>query len=276
MNRRLALVIALGTAALGAFRFAHAAHLGRPITGTLGSGTTILAALLTALVPAWLATRSRWRGTRLAAGLFALAFGVGSFNNVIEAVLFGVLPRGMIVTALLPSAVLQLLLAGAIAWAMGSTDGVAIADSPPGLSWQGWLLRGAAGAMLYVGSYLIAGMLAYPFVRTFYESSASLPTPGTLIPFQLLVRGPLFVLAGALIIRLTRGSPDAQRLSVGLTLSLLGGVIPLLTPSPFFPDAVRWVHLVEVGGSNLIYGAVLAWLLMVRPARTPRLEATAS
>ena len=46
-----------------------------------------------------------------------------------------------------------------------------------------------------------------------------------------------------------------------LTMSVVGGVAPLIIPNPYLPDAVRYAHLPEVGVSNFLFGFVDAWLL---------------
>jgi hypothetical protein len=49
--------------------------------------------------------------------------------------------------------------------------------------------------------------------------------------------------------------------AAALTMSVLGGVAPLLIPNPYLPDAVRHAHLPEVGVSLFLFGFVAAWLL---------------
>jgi hypothetical protein len=44
-------------------------------------------------------------------------------------------------------------------------------------------------------------------------------------------------------------------------LAGIGGVMSLLAPNPLFPDAVRFVHLAEVTSSNLVFGALVGWML---------------
>ena len=52
----------------------------------------------------------------------------------------------------------------------------------------------------------------------------------------------------------------SSALIVGLLFTLLSGVAPLLMPNPYFPDAVRWMHFMEVTSSNFVFGAIVGLL----------------
>lgn len=96
--------------------------------------------------------------------------------------------------------------------------------------------------------------------QEFYEQ-LTLPSTGTIVLLQLLVRGPLFAAIGLLIVRMTAATRIEHALMVGVAMSMLGGVAPLIPPNPFLPDAVRWVHFMEVVPSNFLFGFVTGWLL---------------
>jgi hypothetical protein len=34
----------------------------------------------------------------------------------------------------------------------------------------------------------------------------------------------------------------------------------MIAPNPFFPDAIRWVHLGEITVSNFLLGVFVSWL----------------
>lgn len=119
--------------------------------------------------------------------------------------------------------------------------------------------RFALSDFSYLFLYYAAGTIIFPFVKSFY-ATMQLPSPGTIIGLQLLIRGPVFVL---LCIGLTRmlGLPRLSgALAVGAIFALLSGVAPLLMPNPYFPDSVRWMHFMEVTSSNFVFGAIVAWL----------------
>jgi hypothetical protein len=86
-----------------------------------------------------------------------------------------------------------------------------------------------------------------------------------------LVRGLVFASILWALVRHLRASRRAAALAAGLTLSLLGGVAPLLLPTDIFPDSVRLAHLFEVGISNFIFGTLAGWLL-ARSLRGSRVD----
>ena len=111
----------------------------------------------------------------------------------------------------------------------------------------------------YLFLYYAAGMIIFPFVRDFY-STQQLPSAGTIIALQLLIRGPVFVLLCIGFTRMLGLSRLSGALAVGAAFTILSGVAPLLMPNPYFPDAVRWVHFCEVVSENFVFGAIVAWL----------------
>lgn len=127
--------------------------------------------------------------------------------------------------------------------------------------------RAVAGTLAYVLVYFVAGMLAWPFLRAYYETRP-MPPVGTVLALQI-VRGGLLVL---LVWWMSRHEPAGRRaaaLDAGLALSVIGGIAPLVIPgNPYLPDSIRLVHLVEVGVSNFVFGAVAA-LLLDRDAPAP-------
>ena len=96
-------------------------------------------------------------------------------------------------------------------------------------------------------------------MRSFYATQ-TLPSTGTIVGLQLLVRGPLFTLLCLLLTRMLGMPRLSGALAVGLLFTVLSGIAPLLMPNPYFPDAVRWVHFCEVVSENFIFGAMVAWL----------------
>jgi hypothetical protein len=119
--------------------------------------------------------------------------------------------------------------------------------------------------LLYLALYLSAGVLVWPFVREFYSALTIPPLPAV-IAMQILFRGLVMSGLVAVLVGTLSGSRIRVALYTGLALSVLGGVAPLLAPNAFFPDSVRWAHMVETGTSNFLYG-VLAALLFASPPR---------
>lgn len=111
----------------------------------------------------------------------------------------------------------------------------------------------------YLFLYYGAGMIIFPFVRDFYATQ-QLPSPGTIIALQLLIRGPVFVVLCLAMTRMLGLPRISGALAVGAIFTLISGVAPLLMPNPVFPDSVRWVHFCEVTSENFVFGAIVAWL----------------
>jgi hypothetical protein len=222
----------------------------------------LLANLLLAGVLAWYARRSAWTGWRLAAALFAISYGIGHASALIELYFFPVLPRpGLLQGILVSSLVPAVLISPVMVWLAGrwSRAGAAPAMAPERSATE-WMARFAACCVAYVLLYFAAGMIIFPYVQAFY-AQLTLPAVSTVIMLQLFVRGPLFVAIGFLIVRMAPATRMEHALAVGIAMSVLGGVVPLLVPNPFFPDYVRWAHLAEVVSSNLVFGCTVGWLL---------------
>lgn len=231
-----------------------------PVPGNAGPWF-LLSNLLVALVLCLLAMRSDWRGVRLAAAVSAIP-AIIMLNNYLEGFFF--------------------LTASRIDWAVESlrTCLVAILTMPLwpllfrqaqagpsarfrvlGARAPGALVgRVALAIMAYPVLYFVAGMLVYPSIREFYTTQ-TIPPVGLVVALQLLVRGPILVGVCVLMARMLGLSRWAGAVAVGAALATLNGIAPLIVPSGVFPDAVRWAHLLEIAGSNIVFGAVVAWLL---------------
>jgi hypothetical protein len=216
----------------------------------------LVANLLLSATLAGFAREAILRGTRLALVLFGVAFVIGHLTSLIEAVVFGVLPSAT-VWRLVPVAALPLLAACAVvAWRSGAPGATPVARG----YWRLPILRALVCVVLYVVCYFVAGTIIFPYVKDFYATRYLPPGP-VVAALQLLVRGPLFVAAVGVLVRLVPGTRPTHAL-VGLAaMVIIGGIVPLIVPNPFFPDAVRWVHFAEVVGSHVVFGGATGWLL---------------
>jgi hypothetical protein len=131
--------------------------------------------------------------------------------------------------------------------------------STPAAPYAGAVWRLLVSAAVYVLLYLGAGMIIFPFVKSFYATQI-LPGLGSIIALQFFLRGPLFVALCLLLQRGLRIEGAAGHLAVGIAFTLLSGVAPMIAPNPFFPDAIRWVHLGEITVSNFLLGVFVSWL----------------
>ncbi|HET8547573.1 MAG TPA: hypothetical protein VFL57_06210 [Bryobacteraceae bacterium] len=223
------------------------------------SGLTI-AVLYTA------ASASRAHGWQLFWLLAALHGGIGVINIQLEALVFRMFPPltiagdtvyGLAQVALV-SAILTL-------GRMGRSQ-AATRRASRGLNGRLWL-RVPAIALAYVVLFFVAGSLALPFVRPYYASSQVLTIP----PLMLLLgaeflRGLVYVAALAPLLRRLESRRRQAALIAGLSLSVLGGIAPLLLPvDSILPPDVRRIHMLEIFGSNFTLG-VIAGFLLVRPA----------
>jgi len=236
-----------------------------PSNEDAGMSWVVISTVLTALVLASLATRLAVRGLPRVAILF-LVGGVIPANNLVEASFFRLdIPRDVLGRLFLQVLVVGALFGLALDRLVGPAAPAGARDdrtrSPA--SWWG---RIAACDALYIVLYFGAGLFVWPFVRHFYEGRV----PPTLhVVLMQVFRGLVFTGIAFVLARTLAYSRVTMAVAVGLSFSLLGGVLPLLAPNPFMPADVRWAHLVEVGVSNLVFGFLAAWLLGPSAGRAP-------
>ena len=237
-----------------------------------------LADLLTAAVLAyavWAARESAARVPGLVTALTLLYFGIGYFNTLDEGMLFIGLSGRVVAGGLIFGLLRALIVATVLVVLMGQPGGesaMAAAEkaSPARRSLGQWLWRLAIGDVAYVFLYFVAGLLVFPFVKAFY-AARPLPAGSTVILMQLF-RALVYMGVALPVLRLMRDRRHAA-VALGLALSVLGGVAPLLPENPLMPGYVRLPHTIEIGVSNFIYGVILAWLFV--PARAATVAAAA-
>ncbi len=218
----------------------------------------IAANAVVAVTAGLLASRAPWRGFRLALALAAIPLTV-QVINVVEGVVY--LKTDTAVLWSLAFSPLKYVLMVPL-WFMVFRP---LANPPsaesviPARTFGGKLWRLILCDFLYVFLYLTAGAIIYPMVRDFYATQP-MPSLGLIIALQLLLRGPLFAGICVLIARMVGAQRLATALIVGLAFTLISGVAPLIVPSSFFPDAVRWVHFCEVTSSNFAFGVLVSWI----------------
>jgi hypothetical protein len=225
----------------------------------------LMANVLSAAVVVVLASRIAWRGWRRALTLFLVSFGIQA-NNLLEAVFFSLdIPRValplLVLDTLCVSALFSLVVDRLVPAAVLEGHG-----EPPPRTAMSWAARIAACDVAYVIAYFAAGLIVLPHVQGFY-SGRPMPTAQAVLSMAMF-RGLVFTgIVGLLVRHLGAGRMGAAILA-GATLSVLGGIVPLMVPNPYMPDAIRLPHMVEVGVSNFAWGVVAALLLLER-ARGP-------
>lgn len=196
--------------------------------------------------------------------LLAFDFGVGMFTNLIEAVVFGVmeLPEALAAAAgALPVFALFALVAMLVA---GKWSAPAMAPARPNLTPGRLALVVLAYELLYFG----AGNLIFPYVADFY-ATRRLPPLELILGLQV-VRSLLFVAWAWPLLRL---APRHAPWLLAIGFSVIGGIAPLVVDNPFMPPEVRFVHAIETGTSNFLFGLILGWLLRPRPAAPEKVRA---
>ncbi len=221
---------------------------------------TLLSNALVVASLTFVALHSDWRGWRLGAAMAGIPFALGCVNGI-EGVVF-LTNIGMdwrrffaflMVSAVLVMPVWMLL--------FGRRPDVSPQHYHPITSKSRGerVWKFVVSDVAYIFLYLGAGTIIFPYVKDFYATQ-HLPSMKTIIELQLLLRGPLFIVLCLGLVRMLGLPRLAGALAVGGVFTILSGLAPLLLPNPFFPDAVRWVHLCEVTSSNFIFGAIIAWL----------------
>jgi hypothetical protein len=249
----------------------------------------LLSNLITAAVLAAIVSAARIRGWRLASGVALAWWVVAAATSELEAVFFHVLSPNQGWRLLLHASVVALglgIISIPIEKFLRTPSAVPVPHSVPSVPGTGfsaqflpgqWVGRLAACGAIYVFLYYAAGMvvITVPAVRDFY-SERQLPPALLVAGLQLLVRGPAFGAVLALLSYLLGSDRRRAALAGAAMMCLIGGAAALIVPNPFFPDAVRWAHFVEVVSSNLVFGAIAGWLMTppsganaVAPSRAP-------
>jgi hypothetical protein len=204
------------------------------------------------------AMRSDWRGLRLGAALAAIPFTV-AFVNVIEGFYFLQGTR-FDATRVMLHFVLTFAVSAPVWGRIFSKD-----RAQPAPNFRPWGSRGvascvgrlAASDVAYLVVYLAGGFTIISFVRDYY-ATRTLPPPEVIFGLQLLVRGPLFILVCILLVRMMGMARGRGAFAIGAIFALVSGVAPLMMPSPYLPDAIRWVHFWEVSVTNFIFAVLVA------------------
>jgi hypothetical protein len=218
--------------------------------------------LLVCVALGYVALRSDWRGWCLGLSLVAIPSAIYAVN-IIEGIIFlhleaGAHLLGQVVLTYIFALPLWVLIFGKRREAAYTTyRPFGFRNVPQNVG------RFLAADITYFILYLAAGMVIFPFVRDFYATK-TLPSMETILALQLLCRGPVFVAACILLLRMLNLPRTAGALAVGIVFTTVSGIAPLLMPNPYFPDSVRWVHFFEVVISNFLFGGIVAWFWSAR------------
>ncbi len=226
-------------------------------------------AALQSLVLTLLSQALRGGFLRKALTLFATYFLVDTGLSLIEAIYFNgylhlsqALLVNMAQTGLVKS--LAVALAGALLW---NEPASSKSETLTGLVSKLPLLILAYNLFYFGAGQFIAWQSAA--LRAFYTNGMHIHR-GELALLQI-ARGAIWVgLAWSLALSL-KGSALRRAVITGLSFSVLMA-ISLLYPNDFMPWAVRSMHLIEIGTSNLLYGLVTVLVLMHGARPTDRIQ----
>jgi hypothetical protein len=197
--------------------------------------------------------------------LFQLYAGVNVLNIQIENLVFGIVPPGEIVETTATGLLAAAGVSAALAWASTRDPSDRLSDAHGTLTGNVWWKLPAL-AVLYIGLFLIAGSLIFPYIREFYARNnvIVMPTFGVLLLTEF-IRGLVHAVSLGPFLRTMSGRRLQAALLAGLALPILGGISSLLLPiDDILPPEIRRVHIAEIFGSNFLFGVITAWLLVRR------------
>lgn len=215
--------------------------------------------LLLNIAVLWITARaSSVAGWSLTLMLFGLGFVVGSANNLLEALTFGVLSPRQIMAAAVPAAIVFAVLSP-IAVPLAGRWRTTTEPPETGGFTPATLI---AVVVAYEVLYWSAGTLIYPYIADFYATKTVPPV--YLVAALQVPRSLIFVgVAYPLLKSGLRGAPVVLALVYGI----IGGVAPLLPANPYMPPDIRFYHAIETSASNLLFGLIVGFLFMrTRPA----------
>lgn len=227
-------------------------------------------ALANAAMLSLLVLRSRWSGKRLIFTL-GLAFGAVQTLQLLELAaepeIAERLPVGLAGSLVVTGAVLAALLAPAAVALLGRLRPAATPAfeerAPLATTSLEWACKLAVGVLLHE---LIQRLFAHVVL-------GNAPSHSVLDPLQAL-RGLSWVLVAVPVLRMLRGRRWEASLALG-SFFALGAGVPLFFVDPYLPAALQDAQPVGVSLANLVFGALLAPVLLWnvrRPTRALRIE----
>jgi len=217
--------------------------------------------LLIVLILGYYILNSTLRGVKLALSVFLIYFIIGCLNILIEAYIFDVTGRVETLNEMFQGFFVALFFAPIFVYILDRWKGESITLKFEKRAIFSWLWRVPLSIFLYLIFYISAGVIlqmSYPELMDFY--SDKIPPVEVMILTQF-PRGLLFVIITVIMLRTLQLSFIKKAILVGLVFSVLGAIAPLIPPNDFMPTNIRFVHGIEVGISNFLYGFVISYLL---------------
>lgn len=220
---------------------------------------------LHAVILTTLALQSRLAGLRLALLIGGASFGIQSFMLQIET-LFLIDFVGIPLRSLMQGVAANLcasVFAGitcAVLWRTPQTGSKITVTHLP--------IRIAMISALYAALYFLAGyFIAWrsDTLRAYYGDGVEIDVLALMV-FQVF-RGILWGLLALVIAHCLTNSISKRALIVGAAFSILASS-QLFYPNTYMPWDVRWVHLIELGVSNFVFGVCAVTILYWHPRTT--------
>jgi hypothetical protein len=229
--------------------------------GIITGGWNIIPNILIALILGYYILHSNHRSIKLSVFVFLIFFIIGTFNILVEALIFNVTDTPETIREIVLGFIVALIFSPLFVYILDKWKGDAYELNFISRPVSSWTWRLIVAVFSYIFFYLLAGMIlhtVYPELMTFYE--------GKIPPFPLMLktqilRGLIFAGVTILMWRTTDLSPMKKAILIGATFSILGAIAPLIPTNEFMPVNIRIVHGFEVGISNFIFGYIVAYLL---------------
>jgi len=234
-----------------------------------GFASLFAISILETAVVVWMITRSNLSGIRLLVVTLVVFHGVKIFLMMIELAFFlniWASPPMISLERVLALEVHGLLMAClfcpvAIATFKKRTSPGPIQPTIFPLFHSSLMIKLLNVSVLYAVCYWMTGsFLLIPLAgKSFDFTYGNLQVPSWMPLFQM-GRGVLWALVVFLLVRHLRVHGIRLYVGIGVTLAILGGA-QLLMPNPYMLDHLRYVHLLEILVSMLIFGGLAGWIL---------------
>ncbi|HEY1112295.1 MAG TPA: hypothetical protein VGE66_02000 [Chitinophagaceae bacterium] len=264
------LVYTLASTVIGGLVLHSAEGMAPPANPALLLATTFISGFLIGVTLGPLAARlhaSRLRSMMI----YTTAVFLNMASVVIEGHFFapGLLPLAVVPRMVVLHALIALVTGGTLSFlfpAQQPAGTVTATRTSP--SWAARFLFSAAAYLLF---YYGFGAVNYALVTgPYYEAHPTLlavPQPGTVL-MVASIRSAIIILSLLPLVLALRTSRRAGALWCGLTLFIIGGVLPLLMQAGLLPPLLLVASGVEIFFQNFLAGAV-AGLLLGQPKASP-------
>ncbi len=249
------------------------------VFGVVPLGLAVVAGVIAALSMGALGRRLRFTAGWRVGVLLVLVYALGTVTNEVEALLFIKGSSPLVLVAGAVQAVGIAVPAGVL-WVPDGTGerlGAALRRGLASRRWWSWVWRVLVASVVWVPVYLVFAAADAPFVHIYYsESGTSFTVPGNgVLMGAELARGVLHAVVLGLLVVLLGTRRLRSWLWAGLAFAALNAWVPLVqrTDWPWF---LRAANAVEISCDAVVYGGIVALLLVPRVRRAREVEGAGS